>query len=206
MTTGKVANQSTCFTGDQFASSEIPRTQTNFEITVNARSGNIGQIQRSRAGAAEVSALGKHFAEDIHVRGGVLFGFEREAGRDNRAVQVACIAAAQTVAIQLCALTAGRGEQFVTHRIVNHSDFSAAFNTYGDGNREVRQTFYEVGGAIQWIDNPLNILIGTFMFTAFFGDDGVLWVRFADRFDNNRFSGFIDVGHEIIAAFLAGFY
>src|SRR5690606_41040871 len=71
---------------------------------------------------------------------------------------------------------------------------------------EVRQAFYKVGGAIQWIDNPLNILIGTFMFTAFFGNDGVLWVRLADRFDNNRFGGFIDVSHEIIAAFLAGFY
>jgi len=57
----------------------------------------------------------------------------------------------------------------------------------------VWQAFDEVGGAIQWIDNPLNILIGTFMFTAFFGDDGVLRVRFADRFDNNRFCGFIDV-------------
>ena len=73
-------------------------------------------------------------------------------------------------------------------------------------DQKVRQAFNEVGGAIQWIDNPLNILIGTFMFTAFFGDDGVLRVRFADRFDNNRFCGFIDVRHEIIAAFLAGFY
>lgn len=122
------------------------------------------------------------------------------------AVQIACVAAAQTVAVQLCALTAGRGEQFVTHWIVHNGDFGTAFNAYGDRHREVWQAFDEVGGAIQWIDNPLNILIGTFMFTAFFGDDGVLWVRFADRFDNNRFCGFIDVRHEIIAAFLAGFY
>ncbi len=85
-------------------------------------------------------------------------------------------------------------------------NFSTAFNAYCNRHREVWQAFNEVGGAIQWIDNPLNILIGTFMFTAFFGDDGVLWVRFADRFDNNRFWGFIDVSHEIIAAFLAGFY
>ncbi len=102
-------------------------------------------------------------------------------------------------------LTAGRGEQFVTHWIVNHGDFSTAFNAYCDRHGEVWQTFDEVGGAIQWIDNPLNILIGTFKFTAFFGDDGVLRVRFADGIDNNRFSGFIDVGYEIIAAFLAGF-
>ena len=64
----------------------------------------------------------------------------------------------------------------------------------------------KVGSAIQWIDNPLNILIGTFKFTAFFGDDGVLWVRFTNRVDNHRFGSFIYVGHEIVTAFLARFY
>jgi hypothetical protein len=65
----------------------------------------------------------------------------------------------------------------------------------------VRQTFYEVGGAIQWIDNPLNILIFTSVFTAFFGDDGVLRVRFANGFDNHRLGGFIDVGHKSLLPF-----
>jgi hypothetical protein len=31
-------------------------------------------------------------------------------------------------------------------------------------------------------------------------------VRLANGFDNNRFCGFIDVSHKVIAAFLAGFY
>ena len=70
----------------------------------------------------------------------------------------------------------------------------------------MRQTFDKVGSAIQWIDNPLNILISTFKFTAFFGDDGVLWVRFTNRVDNHRFGSFIYVGHEIVTAFLARFY
>ena len=67
------------------------------------------------------------------------------------------------------------------------------------------QTFDEVGGAIQRIDNPLYIQIFANMFTAFFGDDGVLRVRFANGVDNHRFGSFINVGHEIVAAFLARF-
>ena len=87
-----------------------------------------------------------------------------------------------------------------------NSNFGAAFDTNGDRYREVRQTFDKVGSTIQWIDNPLNILISTFKFTAFFGDDGVLWVRFTNRVDNHRFGSFIYVGHEIVTAFLARFY
>ena len=33
----------------------------------------------------------------------------------------------------LRALAAGRGKQFVTHRIVDHRDFSTPFDAYGDG-------------------------------------------------------------------------
>ncbi|MNP06338.1 hypothetical protein D3C76_983150 [compost metagenome] len=136
----------------------------------------------------------------------MLFGFERETGRQNRAIQIARVAATQTVSVQLCALTTGCREQFVTHWIVYNGYFSTAFDAYCDRDREMRKAFNEVGGAIQWIDNPLNILIFACQFTAFFGDDGVLRVRFANGFDNNRFCGFIDVSHKVIAAFLAGFY
>ena len=115
----------------------------------------------------------------------MLLRFEREAGRDNGAVEVASVAAADG-SRSAARLAAGRGKQFVTHRIVDHRDFSTTFDAYGDGNREVRQTFNEVGGAIQWIDNPLNILLFASVFTAFFGDNGVLRVRFANGFDNNR--------------------
>ncbi|CNU29887.1 Uncharacterised protein [Salmonella enterica subsp. enterica serovar Bovismorbificans] len=135
-----------------------------------------------------------------------MFGFEREAGSEDSAVQIASGTAAQTVAVQLRALTAGGGEQFVTHRIVHDSHFSTAFNAYSNGNSEVWQTFDEVGGAIQRIDNPLNILICANVLTAFFGDNSVLRVRFANGVDNHRFSGLIYIGHKIVTAFLARFY
>ena len=47
------------------ACGEIPRAQANFEIPVNARSGNVSQIQRSRTRAAEVRAFGKHVAVEL---------------------------------------------------------------------------------------------------------------------------------------------
>jgi len=203
---GEVAHQGAGFAGDQLAGGEVPRLEGQFEVTVNAACGDVAEIQRGRAGAAEVGALGEQLAENVHIGCGVLLRLKREAGGQNGAVQVAGGAAAQAVAVQLCALAAGGGEQLITHRIVNHGHFSTAFNAYGDGNGEMGKALNKVGGAIQRIDNPLHILIFACVLTALFGNDGVLRVRFADSFDNHRFCGFIDVGHEIIAAFLAGLY
>ncbi len=70
----------------------------------------------------------------------------------------------------------------------------------------MRETFNEVGGAIQRIDNPLNILLGACVFTAFFGDDGVLRVGLANGVDNNALCAFIHVRYKVVAAFLAGLY
>lgn len=52
----------------------------------------------------------------------------------------------------------------------------------------------------------MNILISIFKFIVFFGDDGVLWVRFTNRVDNYRFGSFIYVGYEIVIVFLVRFY
>jgi len=51
----------------------------------------------------------------------------------------------------------------------------------------------------------LNILLVARQLTAFFGDDGVLRVRFANHFDNQTFCVAVNIGNEVVAAFLAGF-
>ncbi len=53
------------------------------------------------------------------------------------------------------------------------------------GNSEVWQTFDEVGGAIQRIDNPLNILICANVLTAFAGDNSVAGKYLVNGVDNS---------------------
>lgn len=105
-----------------------------------------------------------------------------------------------------CAPAASGGEQFVAHRIVNHGHFSAAFDAYGDGNGEMRETFDEVCSAIQWINHPLHIAIFADQLTAFFAHDTVLRIRLADDVDDQMLCIAIDVGDEVIGPFLARFY
>lgn len=65
MATGKVADDSACFTGDQLACREIPRLQRDFKVAVNPASGNVGQIQAAepvrRKSAHSVNMLPRIF-------------------------------------------------------------------------------------------------------------------------------------------------
>ncbi|MNP51481.1 hypothetical protein D3C76_1458030 [compost metagenome] len=132
MAANKVGHQAAGFTHQQFTRGEIPWLQANFEETVHATGSHVGQIQCGRTGTTEVGTLGKQLANHVDVWRCVLLNFEREAGCQDGAIQVFGVGAAQTVTVELCALTAGSGEQFVTHWIVNHSDFGTAFNAYSD--------------------------------------------------------------------------
>lgn len=206
MIVGEVVDNCVSFMGDQFVCGEILWFQGDFKVIVNVVGGYIGQIQCGRVGVMEVGIFGKYVVENIYVGGGVLFCFEWEVGCDNGVVEVVSVVVVQMVVVQLCVLVVGCGKQFVMYWIVDYCDFSMIFDVYGDGNREVWQMFNEVGGVIQWIDNLLNILFFVSVFIVFFGDNGVLWVRFVNGFDNNCFGGFIDVGYKIIVVFLVGFY
>ncbi|STE84433.1 Uncharacterised protein [Escherichia coli] len=95
MTTGEVADDAARFTNQQLACREIPRTQTDFKETVNTTRSDVSQIQRRRTGTTEVCTFVEQFADDVDVGSGVLFCFEREAGRQNGTVEIASGATAQ---------------------------------------------------------------------------------------------------------------
>lgn len=101
--TDEVGHRAAGFTHQQFARGEIPRLQADFEEPVYATGGHIGQIQRCGTGAAEVCALGEQLADDVDVRRCVLLDLEREAGRQDGAIQIFGVGAAQAVTVELCA-------------------------------------------------------------------------------------------------------
>ncbi|CSA84096.1 Uncharacterised protein [Vibrio cholerae] len=106
--------------------------------------------------------------------------FEWECGGQNCALQIFDWLNANTSVVELCTCTTLGSEQFVSHWVVNTSDFSFASKAYRNRNSKVRETFYKVSGAIQWVDDPLHFLIFTFDKAAFFCNDAVLRVRAFD--------------------------
>ena len=128
----------------------------------------------------------------------------RERGGQDAAIQIAGLADADAVAVQLGAATTAGGEQFVADRIVNHTHFGAALDAQGDGDGNVGNTLDEVGGAIQWVNDPL--IVGTFqtLNAELFTDDAVVGIGLQQGADYGLFCFTIDVGYQIVFCFLGG--
>ena len=61
----------------------------------------------------------------------------------------------------------------------------------------------EVGGAVEWIDDPDMVCFGvTVLATRLFGQDAVVWVGREQGFDDRLLAGVVDLGHKIIDLFL----
>ena len=69
-----------------------------------------------------------------------------------------------------------------------------------DRNRDVRESVHEVRGAVQGIDDPLEIA-GP-MRAAFLGEDGVVGIALADGVDDPPLRDPVDLGDEIVRRLL----
>ena len=122
----------------------------------------------------------------------------RKAGADQRTFQTALRADADFLPLELRAVTARCGEEFLSHGIVDHGMFEAAFVLHGDRYRKRRKPVQEIGRAVERIDDP-----DEFTLTAsagFLAEDGVLRMAAADGGDDVRFGLAVDVSDEIVAA------
>ncbi len=69
----------------------------------------------------------------------------------------------------------------------------------------MRDAFYEVGSAIQWVDDPLIVSIFTADQATFLGHNAVVWIGFLDGLNDHVFRFTINVGYKIVHSLLHGF-
>ena len=128
---------------------------------------------------------------------------KRKSGADQRSLQRALAADADLLAFQLRAVTARGGEEFLTHGIVNDRMLQPALLLHRDRDGESREAMQEIGGAIERIDDPRELIFAAA--ARFLGVDCVLRVAAPDGRDDVRLGLAVDVGDEIIAAFAVDF-
>ncbi|VXA78606.1 conserved hypothetical protein [Aeromonas salmonicida] len=204
VTTDEVGDDGTGLFGQQFTGCGIPRLEADLPEAVDATGGHIGQIQRGRTGTTDVGTFDEHALEHLQVGLDVMLLLEWETGGQNGTSQLFGLADTDAVAVQLSAVTTGRGKQLVTDGIVDDGLFCLALDAQGYGDGKVRNALDEVGRAIQWVNDPLVVRIGTGNLTRLFSNDAVFRVRFFDGVNDGRFGVTVNVGHEVIAAFLDG--
>jgi len=97
--------------------------------------------------------------------------------------------------------TPAGGKQLIAQGIVDHGVFDAVKVAHGNGYGHLGHAMDEVGGAVQGIDDPFEIL--ALDGAAFFGDDAVLRIGAADDLDDGRLGAAVHLG-DIVVVGLAG--
>ena len=112
----------------------------------------------------------------------------RKSSADQCALESDLRADANPFAVDLCALTARCGEEFLTQRIVDHAVFHAAATLHADRDRELRKAVHEIRRAIEWIDDPDEFVVLAFG-AAFLGEDRVIGIVLVDGVDDVALCG-----------------
>ena len=180
---------------------DVPGLEIELPEAVIAPRGDVGEIQRRRAGTTNTRRLQHEGSEGGQV--GIQIGKipEGETGAEQGSVQVFTLGDAQAAIIEVGAAAAAGGEELVMHRVIHDGVLQAIEMADANGDAELRHAVDEVGGAIEGVDDPLEVLIGNA--ATFFGEDAVIRVGAVDDLDDGGLGALVDIGDEIIVR-LAG--
>src|SRR5690606_27084280 len=191
------------FQYQQTARSDIPWLEPDAAIAVETPGRHIGQIEHRRAEPAHSGALSQHGGKG---RLGVDYGLAQM--RRQQGLVIAGLAAdPDTPVVQERTAAAAGGEQLVAGRVVDHGLRDLAALLQGDGNRIQRQAMNEVGGAVDWIDDPLEFgcftagALGPRLTARFFAQQGVGGIGRAQHIDDGFLGGTVHFRDIILGPF-----
>ena len=186
---------------DQAAGGDVPGLEAGFPEGIETSRGDIAQVDRGGARTPDAGGAAEHLVQHREVGTHLLAGAaEREAGTDERLGQLVAAADAYAPAVELCAVAARCGEEFLAHRVVDDAVFHAAFDLYADRDGEYRETVQEIRRAVERVDDPDGLRFP--LHTAFLCEDGVVGIVLVDDLDHGAFRGAIGVADVIVVAFL----
>src|ERR1700722_9079136 len=200
---GGRADAAAGFLNQQRPGRGVPGRQSEFPKTVDASGRHIGKIQRCRPRPAHTGRGGHNHLEHGEILIDMGAGTKRKTGADQRAFQGALRADPDFLALELRAVAARSGEEFLPHGIVDHGVLQAALVLERDRHREGRETMQKIRGAVERIDDPDELVVAAA--PAFLGEERVLRVAAADGGDDVGFGLAVDLGHEIVAALAVDF-
>jgi preprotein translocase subunit SecF len=199
LTAVEAADDAARLANDQAARCKVPGRQACFPEAVESAGGDVTKIESGGAGAPYAGRVLKYLAEHREVGLHLVVGMaEREAGADQRALEIVLPADTDATAVKLGAGSTRRREEFLVNRVVNHAVLHAATDLHADGYREYREAVQEVRGAVERVDDPDGVRVAAR--AGFLGEDGVIRIMFVYGLDDFPFGGTIRLADVIVAA------
>jgi hypothetical protein len=119
-----------------------------------------------------------------------------EGCSQQRAVEQRCRAHVDRSSVEPRAAGARRNEQLALEGVVYHRKLEPSAMLVGDGDAELGKAMREVGGAVEWINNPPMLALPR-AGPALFGEDRVIRKRAFERSDDDFFRFPVGLGDQI---------
>lgn len=156
--TTEVCDQAARLLDQQRSGCHVPGLEPVLPETIEASRRNVRKIECRGASAADTGGDGQQGTKPAQVIVEVAHLAEREAGAKQAAFQALRFAYTNAPVIELGATAAGCGEKLLSHRVVDDALFQAAFVEQPDGHGEYGKAVEEVGGAIEGVNDPLELI------------------------------------------------
>src|ERR1039458_3149488 len=191
-----VAGTAARFANQQQDGDHVPGVQPEFQESIQPPTGNVGQVDRSRAAAPD--SVGAHggLIEEVDVD--ALMPLARgEAGGEQGALELRHGAGVDPMAIEISAAAEFGGEQLLPQRIEDHAADHLAGALERQRDIEHWIPVGEVGGAVERVDVPL-VFRGVLALAALFAKNRVRGEKRAEALDDERFAGAIGLCDEVV--------
>jgi len=162
----QVTHQTARFCNQQTSCGDVPRFKANFKETIIAPRSSVSEIKCGRAGPAQAGSLLHHVAQDIHIGVEMLKIGVRKSGANQAVGQFDALAYTKTTVIDISAAATRGGEQVILGWVIYNGLGQYAIVLQSNGHSVLLKTVQEVGGAIEWVDDPkiFGVASGTALF------------------------------------------
>lgn len=126
-----------------------------------------------------------------------------ETCADQRTLQSSLLGDTDTSIFELRPLAPGGCEHFLSHGVIDHAMLDPPADTAGNRDRKLRKPVQKVGGAIEWINDPLKRAVADG--AAFLTEEGVIRIGPTNDLDDLGFGRSIDFGHKVITTLTCDF-
>ena len=197
---GQRADAAAGFEDQQRARGGVPRRQADLPEPVEAARRDISEVERGGARAADAGRRQHHGLAACAMYSSI----QRALARYGKPVPISApssvdlLADADALAVELRAVAARGGEQLLAHRVVDDGVLEPAAMLDGDRDGEHRKAVQEIGGAVERIDDPHELVAAAA--AGLLAQEAMVGMHAPHRLDDVPLGHVVDFGDEIVPA------
>src|SRR5216683_3989523 len=161
LSAGQIADEAAGLAHQQQPRGDIPRGQLELPKAVITPRCDIGEIERRRTEPAHPAGRGHDTRERRDIDRVVAVSAKREAGADQRLAKRAPGRHPEAAVVEIGADAFLGPEHLVPGRLVDQPGYDLAIAFERDRDREMRDPMQEIGGAVERVDDPAVMWIGS---------------------------------------------